>query len=514
MATILNSTLSLLRVSSAAGGKNPIMCGSVHILQFKFMMKRLSALFITTIVSLTSQLSAADASRPNILLILADDLGYHDLGCYGVQDYETPNLDRLAASGIRFTDGYVTAPQCGPSRAGLMTGVQQARFGVNDNKDDYGLPTSDVVQLIPEQLKAQGYTTGLVGKWHLGFRYHPDDRSKSGTRPGNGPWERGFDYVFKIFAGSAQYFPYKTPDFRAEMGWIKHLQEKQIGEAPVYLADLPKETYMTDIFTKRGVDFIKRHQDEPWFLYLSYTAPHGPMQAKPEKLQKYKHIKDPIRRIFMAMMDSMDEGIGRVLDTLEQTGQLENTVVWFLSDNGGVAIDSKQWNGSRCDPFSGVKGDVYEGGIRVPFIVSWPGTLPAGEVSSTPVSSLDILPTSVAIAGEDTIAPIHDGVNLLPHLLRQADAPERNLYWSWRGNYSAIRVGNLKEVRNGRPVKAIDGSEIPKHNFVDLSTNPEELAGEHTLQSPEQKEMLAKRLDAWLKSVQADAKRLRPLDVY
>ena len=277
---------------------------------------------------------------------------------------------------------------------------------------------------------------------------------------------------------------------------------------------MPKETYITDIFTQRGVDFIKRHQDEPWFLYLSYTAPHGPMQAKPEQLQKYKHIKDPKRRIFMAMMDSMDEGIGQMLDTLEATGQLENTVVWFLSDNRAVAIDSKQWNGSRCDPFSGVKGAVYDGGIRVPFICSWPDTLPAGEVSSTPVSSLDILPTSVAIAGKDSVAPIHDGVNLLPHLLGQADAPERNLYWSWRGNYSAIRVGNLKEVRNGRPVKAIDGTEIPKHNFVDLSTNPEELAGEHTLHSPEQKEMLAKRLDAWLESVQADAKRLRPLDIY
>lgn len=479
------------------------------------MMKQLITLLMTTIVMLSAQLSAADAPQPNVLLIVADDLGYNDLGCYGVRDYETPNLDRLAASGIRFTDGYVTAPQCGPSRAGLMTGMHQSRFGVNDNKDDYGLPASDVVQLIPEQLKALGYTTGHVGKWHLGFRYHPRDRTKSGTRPGNEPWERGFDYVFKIFAGSAQYFPYKTPDFRSPGGWIKHLQEKKIGEDPVYLSDLPPETYMTDIFTERSVDFIRRHQgDEPWFLHLSYTAPHGPMQAKPEKLKKYNHIKDPTRRIFMAMMDSMDEGIGQVLDTLEATGQLENTVVWFLSDNGAVSVDSKRWNGSRNNPFSGAKGDVYEGGIRVPFMVSWPGTLPAGTVSSTPVSALDILPTSVAVAGQDTVDPIYDGVNLLPHLSGQADAPNRILYWSWRGDFNAVRVGDLKEVRNGRPTATVDGIELPKHNFVDLSTNPKELAGEHTLQSPEKREMLSSRLDAWLETVRSDAEHLRPLDVY
>jgi arylsulfatase A-like enzyme len=455
------------------------------------------------------------AQKPNVLLIIADDLGYQDLGCYGVKDFETPNIDRIAASGIRFTDGYVTAPQCGPSRAGLITGMSQSRFGVTDNKHDYGLPPREVVELLPEQMKAQGYTTGMVGKWHIGFRYHPDDRANSGARPGHEPWERGFDYVFKIFAGSAQYFPYKTPDFRAENGWIKHLQEKCEGSAePVYLADLPKSTYMTDIFTERGVDFIKRHTEEPWFLYLSYTAPHGPMQPKADKFKKYEHIKNGTRRKFVAMMDSLDEGIGNVLDTLEQTGQLENTVVWFLSDNGGVAVDSKQWNGSRCDPFSGAKGDIFEGGIRIPFMVSWPGKLPQGKVVSDPVTALDILPTCLAVAGKDRVAAIHEGRNLLPWLEGARAYPAKDLFWTWRGEYHAVRMDTLKEIRNGRSVKSADGTEIPKHNFVDLASNPAELAGEHALQNPEQKQLLSKRLDAWLAQVKQDAEKLTPPGEY
>jgi arylsulfatase A-like enzyme len=451
--------------------------------------------------------------KPNVLVILADDLGYHDLGCYGVKDFKTPNIDRIATSGIRFTDGYVTAPQCGPSRAGLMTGISQARFGVTYNSVDFGLPPREVVETLPEQMKAQGYATGMVGKWHIGFHDIKKDRTKSYTRPGNAPWERGFDYTFKIFAGSAQYFPYATPDFRSEIGWIKHLQEKREDSAePVYLADLPKDTYMTDIFTERGIDFILRHKDEPWFLYLSYTAPHSPMQPKPDKFEKYAHIKNDSRRKFVAMMESLDEGIGKVLDTLEETGQLENTVVWFLSDNGGVSIENPRWNGSRNDPFSGAKGDVFEGGIRIPFMVSWPGKLPSGKTVSDPVTALDILPTCVAVAGKEQVSEIHEGRNLLPWLKGDAIYPAKDLYWTWRGDVHAIRSGTLKEIRNGKAIKAVDGTEIPKHNFVDLATNPTELAGEHTLQSPEKKQQLARRLDAWLEKVQQDAEKLTPLD--
>ena len=457
-----------------------------------------------------SMVSAAD--KPNILLIMADDLGYHDLGCQGVKDFKTPNIDRLAASGIRFTSGYVTAPQCGPSRAGLLTGMHQSRFGCTDNNHDFGLPPKNIVQILPEQLKAQGYTTGMIGKWHVGFA----ESEKDGhfTRPGNHAWERGFDYVLKHHGGMSHFFPYRKDGAK----WMTdrkrepRLQQKLENEkTPTYLDGLPKDTYLTDTFSTRAADFVKRSKGEkPWFLYLSYNAPHTPIMASKEKMAKYAHIKDHKRRVLAAMMDSLDEGIGQVLKALKESGQDKNTIVWFLSDNGGVATSSRQWNGSRNDPFSGAKGDVFEGGIRVPFMVSWPGTIPGGKVVDDPVISLDILPTSLAAAGLTTVPEIHDGKNLLPWLMGKAKCPNDELLWSWRGQYNDIRRGTLKEIRNGRPVKAIDGTPIPKHNVVDLATNPTELAGEHALKSPEKKMMLSKKLDTWVKSVRADAQTLTP----
>ncbi len=456
--------------------------------------------------------AAKKTNKPNIILIMADDLGYHDLGCQGVKDFKTPNIDRLAASGVRFTAGYVTAPQCGPSRAGLLTGMHQSRFGCTDNNTDRGIPPRDVVQILPEQLKAQGYATGMIGKWHIGFV--ENEKNGHTTRPGHEPWERGFDYVLTHHGGMSHFFPYRK-DGRKWMTDRKReprLQQKLEHEkAPSYLEGLPQDTYLTDIFSKRGADFIKRHQqDAPWFLYLAYNAPHTPIMAPEDKMDKYAPITDPRRRTLAAMMDSLDEGIGRVLKTLQETGQDKNTLVWFLSDNGGVERDVPHWNGSRNDPFSGAKGDVFEGGIRVPFMVSWPGTIPAGRVVDDPVISLDILPTSMAAAGQAAVSTIHDGNNLLPWLRGQGKCPNEDLYWSWRRNYNAVRSGNLKEIRNGRLVKAVDGTEIPKHNFVDLSTNPAELAGEHVLQSEEKRQTLSEKLDAWLKSIWDDAQHLTP----
>ena len=451
-------------------------------------------------------------SRPNILLIMADDLGYHDLGCQGAKDFKTPNIDRLALSGVRFRAGYVTAPQCGPSRAGLLTGMHQSRFGCTDNNHDFGLPPKDIVQILPEQLKSCGYTTGMIGKWHIGFI---GNRQKGhSTRPGHHPWERGFDYVLKHHGGMSHYFPYRK-DGRKWMTDRKReprLQQKLENEkAPTYQDDLPKDTYLTDIFSERGADFIKRHkQGKPWFLFLAYNAPHSPIMAPKNKMDKYAHLKDPKRRTLAAMMDSLDDGVGHVLKTLRETGQAENTLVWFLSDNGGVARTKRNWNGSRNDPFSGAKGDVFEGGIRIPFIVSWPGTIPGGKAVSDPVISLDILPTSMAAARQEIVADIHDGKNLLPWLMGKTDCPNDVLFWSWRGQYNAIRIGTLKEIRNARDVKAVDGTPIPKHNFVDLETNPTELAGMQSLKSSEKREMLSKELDAWLKSIRADAKKLTP----
>jgi len=443
---------------------------------------------------------------------MADDLGYHDLGCQGATDFKTPNLDRLAASGVRFRAGYVTAPQCGPSRAGLLTGMHQSRFGCTDNRHDFGIPPKSIAQIMPEQLKARGYTTGMIGKWHVGFV--ESEKRGHATRPGLHPWERGFDYVLKHHGGMSHFFPYRADGHK----WMTQrkreprLQQKLENEKkPTYLDGLPKETYLTDIFSQRGAEFIKRHKEGgPWFLYLAYNAPHTPIMAPKDKMAKYAHIKDRKRRVLAAMMDSLDEGVGRVLKSLEETGQDKNTIVWFLSDNGGVASDSRQWNGSRNDPFSGAKGDVFEGGIRVPFMVSWPGTIPGGKAVDGPVISLDILPTVLAAAGQSKVPAIHDGKNLLPWLKGEAKCPNEELFWSWRGQYNAVRMGTLKEIRNGKPVKAIDGTAIPKHNYVDLATNPTELAGEHALKSPEKKRMLSKKLNTWVKSVRADAQTLTP----
>ena len=444
---------------------------------------------------------------PNVLLILADDLGWHDLSCQGAVDFKTPHLDALAASGIRFTDGYVTAPQCGPSRAGLLTGVSQGRFGCLDNKNDHGLPPTDVVQILPEQLKAQGYTTGMIGKWHVGFV--ESEKEGHGTLPGHHPWERGFDYVLKHHGGMSHFFPYRKDGWKwmADRKREPRLQQKLAGESePTYLDGLPVDTYLTELFSEKGAEFIRTNDGKPWFLYLSYNAPHTPCTAPKDKMDKYAHIADRQRRVLAAMMDSLDEGIGQVMKALEESGQLENTIVWFLSDNGGPTTK----NGSRNNPFSGLKGDVFEGGIRVPFLVSWPGTIPGGRTVSDPVISLDILPTSLAVAGQGSVAEIHEGNNLLPWLKGKADCPNEVLFWSWRSNNQAIRMGTLKEVRNGRPIKALDGTEIPKRNFVDLAANPTELAGEHALKSPEKRHQLSARLDAWLAQLEEDAKTLTP----
>jgi arylsulfatase B len=445
---------------------------------------------------------AADKA-PNILLILADDLGYHDLSCQGATDFETPNLDRLAASGVRFTDGYVSAPQCGPSRSGLMTGMSQSRYGCLDNSSLIGLPPADVVQTLPEQLKALGYTTGIIGKWHIGC----DNKTEGHPIfPGNHPWERGFDYVLTHAAGHSHYYPYRADGTK----WMvdRHLEYrlalKMEDEPTAGFADgLPEDTYLTDYFSEQGSEFITRNQDRPWFLYLAYNAPHTPSVARADKLEKYAHIQDGTRRHLVAMMDSLDEGIGQVLETLEKTGQTRETLVVFLSDNGGPTHQ----NGSRNDPFSGKKGDVHEGGIRVPFLASWPGTIRAGQELDGPVISLDILPTAVA-AGGGSVPDIHEGSNLLPWLKGEAPCPNDIICWSWRSK-AAVRIGSLKETRNGSDVTALDGTVVPGHIFSDLAENPQELEAK-ALQSPEKQKMLSDRLDRWLRQLEQDQKVLTP----
>lgn len=469
-------------------------------------MKRPKRFFVIGIilgfVFSRAEVRAVAEGKPNILVILADDLGYHDLGCQGVADFQTPNIDRLAASGIRFTDGYVTAPQCGPSRAGLITGVSQSRFGYLDNYMHRGLPPAERVQTLPEQLKRQGYVTGIIGKWHIG---QLDNRGKE--VPGNRPWERGFDYALTISGGLSHYFPYR-PDGTEWMTSAHReyrLEQKLENETtPRLLNGLPPDTYLTDCFSTRAGNFIRRHSETPWFLFLSYTAPHTPMNAKEELLEKYRDIPDETRRTLAAMMDSLDQGVGNVMRVLQETGQTRRTLVWFLSDNGAPT----HHNASRNDPFSGKKGDVHEGGIRVPFMVSWPGTIPSGQVADDPVISLDILPTSLDAAGAPDVPPVHDGRDLLPWLKGDASAPKARLFWSWRSK-SAVRLGDLKETRNGNAVKAANGERVPAHTFSNLRNNPAELP-EEELKSPERRQGLSKALNRWLQDVLRDQEDLMP----
>ena len=470
------------------------------------MKNDLNCIFMGLALFAVSSVQADAGQQPNILLILTDDQGYHDLGCQGVTDFETPNIDRLAASGVRFTDGYVTAPQCGPSRAGLLMGMSQSRFGFTDNNHDPGLPSKGLVQTLPEQLEALGYATGMIGKWHIG--YHRDGSDWPSTLAGNNPWERGFDYTLRMTGGSAHYYPYSVAGekYMTSRKWKPRLQLKEgAGSDPIDLDGLPENTYLTDYFSEQGAEFIRRNTEKPWFLYMAYNAPHTPTVAKPEKLRKYTAIKDKTRQSLAAMMDSLDEGVGHLLEALEETGQTRRTLVWYLSDNGGPTTK----NGSRNDPFSGVKGCVHEGGIRVPFIVSWPGTLPEGKVVTDPVISLDILPTSIAAAGGGQVAAVHDGKNLLPWLTGKEPCPNDVLYWTWRGNYSAIRMGVLKETRNRGDTTSVKGQTVPAHIFSDLSENPEELASK-ALKNPEKKQILSGKLDQWLRQMEIDRKVYTP----
>ncbi|HUU21761.1 MAG TPA: sulfatase [Phycisphaerae bacterium] len=362
----------------------------------------------------------AGGRKPNIIVILADDLGYADVGYQGCKDISTPHIDSIAAGGVRFTDGYVSCPVCSPTRAGLMTGRYQNRFGHEFNTgpapealtEHVGLPVEETT--IADVMKSAGYATGVIGKWHLGIhpKYHP--------------FRRGFDEFFGFLAGSHSYFQPLQPKW----------SPVQRGNEPVN-----EKAYLTDAFTREAVDFIGRHKEKPFFLYLPYNAPHTPMQAPPKYLKRFASIEDAKRRTYAAMVSGVDDGVGAVLSALKDNGLREDTLVIFLSDNGGPP----KANASRNDPLSGGKSSAFEGGIRVPFAMQWPGRITPGSVYREPVISLDILPTAAAAAGAKLPAqrPV-DGVNILPYVTgAAAGAPHEILFWR-RGKDIAVRKGRWK----------------------------------------------------------------------
>lgn len=410
----------------------------------------LTALILVTAVLLVATTAQA-ARQPNILLIVGDDMGYADLGVHGCKDIPTPHLDALAAAGVRCTNGYDSAPYCSPTRAGMLTGRYQTRFGhemnpggnakkkknvksvvagskerdeaLETNSD--GLPLTETT--IANRFKDAGYATGLVGKWHLG------------SAPQFQPPQRGFEEFFGFLGGSHGYFPSARP---LMLRGNKPFEEKE---------------YLTDAFGREACEFINRHAKEPFFLYLAFNAVHTPMDATDDRLAKFKYIKDENRRTYAAMMSGMDDNIGKVLAKVHDLGLDDDTLVFFISDNGGPTMKGTTINASRNDPLRGSKRTTLEGGIRVPFFVRWPGHVPVGKVYEQPVIQLDLLPSALAAAGVKASDSARlDGVDLLPYFNGKVkEQPHDTLYWRF-GPQMAIRRGDWKLVRYD---VAVDGEE-------------------------------------------------------
>ncbi len=377
-------------------------------------------------------LMADDPRPPNFVLLLADDLGYGDLGVTGGRQIPTPHLDALAEGGILFTNAYVTSPVCAPSRAGLMTGIHQARFGFHDNlapvqpghdPDYVGLPLDQVT--LADRLRELGYVTGLIGKWHLGEleQFQPQNR--------------GFDEFWGWLGGAQDYF-------RAEPGG----EDEMAGPILSNFKETGPLTYLTDDQGNESVEFIRRHKAEPFFLFTSFAAPHTPMQATEEDLEKFAHIGDRLRRIYCAMVYRLDQNVGKILDEIRAQGLEDDTFVVFLSDNGGQCIPGMS-NGSINAPYRGAKTTLLEGGIRVPMIFNRPGELPAGETVDDMVSALDLFPTFVTAAGGmiDEAEENLDGVDLVPFLTGKSDeTPHDSLKWTHTVG-RAMRTGDWKLIR-------------------------------------------------------------------
>lgn len=405
--------------------------------------------------------AAAETRKPNIILIVGDDMGYADIGVHGCKDIPTPHIDSLAKNGVRCTSGYVSGPYCSPTRAGLLTGRYQQRFGHEFNpgpnpKGGFGLDLAQTT--LANRLKAGGYKTGMVGKWHLGTgdKYHP--------------LSRGFDEFFGFLGGAHPYLPNARGRTKGILRGREEVDEKE---------------YLTDAFAREAKSYIERHSADPFFLYLTFNAVHTPMEATDKYLARFREISDPKRKSYAAMMSAMDDAIGQVLATLQEKKLEENTLVFFISDNGGPT----QANGSDNRPLTGVKATTWEGGIRVPFLAQWKGKLPGGGVFEDPVIQLDLVPTALAAAGvklEDKL----DGVNLLPYLHGESTEvkapPHEALFWRM-GPQAAMRKGEWKIT------KARGQSEWGLYNLATDLGESQDLSAD----KPEKRKELIDQWTAW-----------------
>ncbi len=429
--------------------------------------------------------------KPNIIVIFTDDQGYADLGVQGmVPDIRTPNLDKLAREGVRMTNGYVTAPQCTPSRAGLISGQYQQRLGV-DHNGTYPMPLDTV--LLPQRMQKAGYITGMVGKWHLDPNHimrpwlqeaHPELASKD-------------DLTYADITEEIR-LPYYPSERGFKETWYGQMQRyyanynlQGVGIDPQWITD---DRYRLDIQSDAAITFIQRNHKAPFFLYLAYFAPHVPLEATDKYLSRFPGDMPERRRVCLAMMSAIDDGVGRIQETLDNLGIKENTMIFFISDNGAplklykedITLEFKggAWDGSLNDPLVGEKGMLAEGGIRVPYLVSWPAVLPQGVEYHEPVISLDVAATSVAVAGLPG-SPALDGVNLIPYLTGEKEgAPHEVLYWRF-WEQTAIRMGNWKFLKAG-----------PREFLFDLSAEQpekENLIGQY----PDKASELRAKLGDW-----------------
>ncbi len=424
----------------------------------QFVGKALAAAVVTGAVS---SLPASTRSWPNILFILADDMGWGDLSCYGRPDYKTPNLDRLAQQGMRFTNAYSAAPVCTPTRVGWLTGRYPARLPVGleepieerkvlgDRIKTVGIPISHPT--VSSLIKKAGYETALIGKWHLGYL------------PEFGPLRFGFDEFFGIMSGAVDHFSHK--DMMEEPDLFE-------GEVPV-----EKTGYITDLLTERAIDYLKRPRKKPFYLSLHYTAPHwpweGPNDAAVSKAMKYGPVAFRAGgsiKVYGEMMKNLDANIGKVLNVLKSTGLDSNTLVIFTSDNGGERF-SYNW------PFTGQKMDLHEGGTRVPAMVRWPGVVRPGSESDHPVITMDWTATMIAAAGTgaDANYPL-DGDDLTSILSGQHFIADRTLYWRTK-RQGAMRSGRWKYIRDEK-VEFLHDLSVDEREQANYAESEEKKLGE------------------------------------
>jgi len=420
---------------------------------------RLAVVAAVSCVSLSPAI--VEARRPNVVVLVTDDQGYADAGFQGSEKIPTPHIDALARAGVRFASGYVSHPFCSPSRAGLLTGRYQQRFGHENNPayrpgdERLGLPVGEVT--LADVLREAGYVTGLVGKWHLG------------AAPPFYPRRRGFDEFFGFLGGGHDYFesaaPEEPPAGSLEESPAEYRAGLERDGRPV-----PLEGYLTDVLSDEATAFVRRHRQRPFLLLVSYNAPHTPYQAPAGYRDRVAGLPDGDCRTYAAMIAAVDDGVGLIVSALRELELEDQTLIFFLSDNGG----QRRYECADNAPLRGGKGTLYEGGVRVPFLAVWPGRLPAGTTYEPPVSALDVFPTAAAAAGAELPAGlVLDGVDLLPYLTGElGTSPHPSLFWRFGGGAGwAVRQGPWKLVKQDRRRQLFDLSSDAAEKYDLASRN-------------------------------------------